>query len=288
MTSYRKGLVAASVGMVVNALLATIKIVTGIVGHSYALVADGIESITDVFSSLVVWTGLKISAKPPDDTHPYGHGKAESIAGLLVASALILAAGLIAYHSVREILTPHHAPAAYTLIVLVGVILTKETLYRFVFRVGMELTSTAVKGDAWHHRSDALTSAAAFVGISIALLGGPGYESADDWAALLACGIILFNGSRFLRASLDELMDAALPPELTEAVQREAQAVEGVRGVDVCRIRKSGLGLFIDLQVRVDGNMTVRHADDIAEEVSRRLMASRFAVGGVMVHVEPD
>jgi cation diffusion facilitator family transporter len=200
----------------------------------------------------------------------------------------LVAAGLIAYHSVREILRPHHAPESYTLVVLILVILTKEVLYRFVFRVGSELTSTALKGDAWHHRSDALTSAAAFVGISVALIGGPGYEAADDWAALLACAVIVFNGYRFLRASLDELMDAALPSDLRAAVEQEAKAVAGVRGVDICRIRKSGLGLFVDLQLRVDGEMTVRRADEIAEEVSRKLMHSRFAIGSVMVHVEPD
>ena len=202
MRSVQKGLMAAGVGMAVNIVLAIVKIVTGIVGNSYALIADGIESTTDIVSSLVVWTGLKISSLPADEDHPYGHGKAESIAGMVVALALLAAAVFIAIQSVREIITPHHAPAWFTLLVLALVIGTKETLYRFVFKVGDELTSTAVKGDAWHHRSDAITSAAAFIGISIALIGGKGYESADDWAALLACAVILFNGYRIFRAAL--------------------------------------------------------------------------------------
>ena len=175
---------AAGVGMAVNIVLAIVKIVTGVVGNSYALVADGIESTTDVVSSLVVWTGLKISSLPPDEDHPYGHGKAESMAGIVVALALLAAAVFIGIQSVREIITPHHAPAWFTLLVLALVIGTMETVCRFVFRVGDELASTAVKSDAWHDRSDAITSAAAFVGISVALIGGKGYESADDWAAL--------------------------------------------------------------------------------------------------------
>ena len=209
MPSVQKGLMAAGIGMAVNVVLAIVKIVTGIVGNSYALIADGIESTSDIVSSLVVWTGLKISSLPADEDHPYGHGKAESIAGMVVALALLAAAVFIGIQSVREIITPHHAPAWFTLLVLALVIGTKETLYRFVLKVGDELTSTAVKGDAWHHRSDAITSAAAFVGISIALIGGKGYESADDWAALLACAVILFNGYRIFRAALNEIMDAA-------------------------------------------------------------------------------
>src|SRR5512139_623910 len=211
MRSVKPGLMAAGVGMAVNIVLAIVKIVTGVVGNSYALVADGIESTTDIVSSLVVWTGLKISSLPPDEDHPYGHGKAESMAGIVVALALLAAAVFIAIQSLREIITPHHAPAWFTLLVLALVIGTKETLYRFVFRVGDELTSTAVKGDAWHHRSDAITSTAAFIGISIALIGGNGYESADDWAALLACGVIVFNGYRIFYSALGEIMDAALP-----------------------------------------------------------------------------
>jgi cation diffusion facilitator family transporter len=288
MHSVRKGLVAAGAGMAVNVVLAIIKIVAGVVGNSYALIADGIESTTDIVSSLVVWTGLKISARPPDEGHPYGHGKAESIAAIIVAVALLGAAVLIAVQSIREIVTPHHAPAWFTLLVLALVIATKEVLYRFVLKVGHQLTSTAVKGDAWHHRSDAITSAAAFIGISIALIGGKGYASADDLAALLACGIIGFNGFRIFRAALDEIMDAAVPAELQATVRREAGGIAGVIRIDECRIRKSGLGLFVDLQVRVDGNLTVREADRIAEEVSRRLKGSRLSVGGVMVHVEPE
>jgi cation diffusion facilitator family transporter len=280
-------LMAAGIGMAVNLVLAIIKIATGILGNSYALVADGIESTTDIISSLVVWTGLKIASFPADDDHPYGHGKAESIAGIAVALALLAAAVLIAVQSVREIVTPHHAPAWFTLLVLALVIGTKETLYRFVFKVGNELTSTAVKGDAWHHRSDAITSAAAFVGITIALIGGKGYESADDWAALLACGVILFNGYRILRAALNEVMDAAVPGAQQKAIREIASSVDGVVRIEKCRTRKSGLGLIVEIHVEVDGDLTVRRGHQIGHDVSNQLKESSLSVQDVVVHVEP-
>jgi cation diffusion facilitator family transporter len=278
---------AAGIGMAVNVLLAIVKIVTGIVGNSYALIADGIESTTDIISSLVVWTGLKISSLPADEDHPYGHGKAEPMAGMVVALALLGAAIFIAIQSVREIITPHHAPAWFTLLVLALVIVTKESLYRFVFKVGKELTSTAVKGEAWHHRSDAITSAAAFVGIAIALIGGKGYESADDWAALVACLIILFNGYRIFRAALDEIMDAAPPDNLQHQVREIASAVPDVARIEKCLIRKSGLNLFVEIHVEVDANLTVARGHEIGHEVAARLKASALRIQHVVVHVEP-
>jgi len=288
MRSVKPGLMAAGIGMAVNFVLAVVKIATGLVGNSYALIADGIESTTDIVSSLVVWTGLKISSLPADADHPFGHGKAEPIAGIVVALALLGAAVFIAIQSVREIITPHHAPAWFTLLVLALVIATKETLYRFVFKVGKELTSTAVKGDAWHHRSDAITSSAAFVGISIALIGGKGYESADDWAALLACAVILFNGYRIFRAALNEIMDAAAPDLLQKEIRAVASSVPGVVRIEKCRTRKSGLGLFVEIHVEVKDDLTVRRGHEIGHAVSDRLKSSSLSVQHVVVHLEPS
>lgn len=287
MHSAQAGLKAAGIGMAVNVVLAIIKIVTGIIGNCYALIADGIESATDIVSSMVVWTGLKVSSRPPDEDHPYGHGKAESIAGVAVALALLGAAVLIAVQSVREIITPHHAPAWYTLLVLVLVIVTKESLFRFVLRVGNELTSTAVTGDAWHHRSDAITSVAAFVGISIALIGGEGYECADDWAALLACAVILYNGSQILRTALGEIMDAAQPDAVIKEIRGIAAAEPGVVRIEKCHARKSGLGLLVEIHVEVDGEISVRQGHAIAHGVSDRLKGSRLSIQHVIVHIEP-
>ena len=279
---------ATVLGILVNVVLAAIKIVTGVAGNAYALIADGVESLMDIFSSGVIWGGLKIAATPADQDHPYGHGKAEALAAFVVALALLATAGVLAYNSVREILTPHHAPAAFTLIVLIAVIVVKEGLFRFVFKVGAEVESTAVKVDAWHHRSDALTSLAAFIGISISLIAGEGYESADDWAALVACGIIAWNGSRLLRMALAEIMDTAPPAEVVEQVRSLAQAVASVIAIEKCHLRKSGMFYFVDMHVIVDGNLSVREGHGIAHQVKDALRASPLRIAEVLVHVEPD
>ena len=287
MAEISSGLRATALAIAVNAALAAGKIVTGIIGNSYALIADGIESTADILSSVVVWGGLRLSAKPPDAEHPYGHGKAEPIAAMVVAVMLLAAAVLIAVQSVHEIRVPHHAPAWFTLVVLAAVIVIKETLFRFVGEIGQDLGSTALKGDAWHHRSDAITSAAAFVGISIALIGGRGYESADDWAALIACGVIAWNGLHFLRSALDEVMDVSAPPAVIASVRELAGTVDGVVEIEKCRIRKSGLHLVMEIHVLVDGELTVRRGHDIAGQVKRRLLDSQHRINDVTVHIEP-
>jgi len=232
--------------------------------------------------------GLRISTRPPDDDHPYGHGKAESLAGLIVALFLLGAALLIAVQSIREIRTPQHAPAWYTLVVLSMIIFVKEWLFRRMLKVGDEMESSALKNDAWHHRSDAITSMATFIGISVALIGGEGYETADDWAALLACGIIAFNGIRLLRGALNEMMDAAAPDEIEDQIRRVARGVDGVVEIEKCRVRKSGLGYQMDLHVVVDGTISVQDGHLIGHAVKDRLSEGPVPVTDVIVHIEPD
>ena len=275
------------IGIITNALLAGIKFLAGILGNSYALIADAIESSMDVFSSLIVWGGLVVSKVPPDENHPYGHGKAEPLAASVVAVGLIVAAIAIAINSIREIQTPHHAPAPFTLAVLVIVVITKETLYRYVFKTGQKLQSTAVKTDAYHHRSDALTSLAAFVGISIALIGGPGYEEADAWAALFASGVIVFNGIRLMRPALLEAMDTAPSPEIVNQVLQTAGQVEGVMGLDKCFVRKMGFDYYVDLHVLVKADMSVKEAHKIGHDVKDRLRSQNPRIRDVLVHIEP-
>ena len=277
----------AVLGIVINAALAAVKIAAGILGHCYALIADGIESTLDIFGSLAIWFGLRVAAEPPDDNHPYGHGKAEALAAIVVAFIVMAAALGLAVQSIREILTPHHAPAPFTLLVLVLVILVKETLFRKVIHTGEEIGSTAVKTDAWHHRSDAITSAAAFIGISIALIGGPGWEPADDWAALLACGLIGFNGWRLLIPALHEAMDMAAPVEVRDDVVKRALTVPGVADIEKCRIRKAGLEHYVDIHVGVDAELTVREGHRIAHDVKDAIRAARPSVADVLVHIEP-
>ena len=274
-------------GAVVNTFMAVGKIACGVLGHSYALIADGVESTLDVFGSLLVWVGLRFAALPPDETHPYGHGKAETLATIAVGATLLATSVLLAIESVREILTPHHAPAPFTLVVLLVVVVVKEVLFRKVSERSVEIGSMALESDAWHHRSDAITSAAAFVGISIALVGGEGYESADDYAALLACGVIAFNGIRILGPAINEAMDTAPPVHIEQGVRETALAVDGVVGLDKCRVRKMGVEFYVDIHVLVPGDLSVREGHTIAHEVKDAVRAQMPSVADVLVHIEP-
>jgi cation diffusion facilitator family transporter len=273
-------------GLLANAVLALVKLIAGVLGNSYALVADAVESSADIFGSLVVWRGLRIAAQPADAEHPYGHGKAEALAAVIVAMMLFGAAIGIAIEAVREILIPHHAPAPFTLWVLVGVVVTKEVLFRVVRRTARATSSAAVLVDAWHHRSDAITSAAAFVGISIALIGGPGYESADDWAALLAAGVIGVNAYWLIAPQMRELMDTA-PVAVVDQARAVAAGVTGVSGVEKVFARKSGLRYWVDMHVEVDPQMPVRRAHEIAHDVKDAIRARMPEVADVLVHIEP-
>lgn len=282
-----KGVRTTIIGIIISILLAAIKAVAGILGNSYALIADAIESASDVFTSIVVLAGLRIAQLPPDQKHPYGHGKAEPFAGIVVAIALFVAAIIIITQSIHEIITPHHAPAPFTLIVLVLVVLTKEFLFRYIIKIGTEVNSVAVKNDAWHHRSDAFTSGAAFIGISIALIGGEGYEQADDFAALFASGVIIFNAYRLLRPALDEIMDAAPSKEINQEIIYATNSVSGVIATDKCYVRKMGLDYYIDIHIIVDGNLTVHDGHEIAHNVKDYLMKTFPQISNVLVHVEP-
>jgi cation diffusion facilitator family transporter len=262
------------VGIIVNVLLAAVKAIAGVVGHSYALLADAIESTSDVFSSLVVLGGINVASRPPDRNHPYGHGKAEPIAAMVVSIALCSAAVFIAVQSSSQILSTHEAPAPFT-------------LFRFVLRTGEATRSTAVRTDAWHHRSDAITSAAAAVGISVALIGGPGYERADDVAALFASGIIAFNGVRLFLPAFHEIMDAAPPPDVERDVRTVAAAVDGVAALEKCFVRKMGFDYFVDLHVEVDGNLTVHQGHAIAHDVKTAIRSALPHVTDVLIHIEP-
>jgi cation diffusion facilitator family transporter len=277
----------ALLGLAINMGLSSVKIIVGILGNAYVLIADGIESALDVGGSIVIWGGLKFAARPPDATHPYGHGKAEPIAAAVVAIIVLFAALGLAIESVHEIFLPHHAPAPYTLVVLVIAVIVKEILYRYVVRLGRDVESTAMQTDAWHHRSDALTSAAAFIGISVALIGGSGWQSADDWAALFACAVIAGNGIRLLRPALYEIMDTAPRGPIAGSVRNAAAAVPGVIEVEKCLIRKMGLDFYVDLHVGVDSSISVHEGHEIAHQVKRAIQQSDSRIADVLVHIEP-
>jgi cation diffusion facilitator family transporter len=278
---------AALAGMLVNVVFAAAKISAGLFGNSYVLIADGIESALDIAGSVVIWGGLKFASRPPDETHPYGHGKAEPLAAGIVAAGVLLASIGLAVQSVREIFTPHHGPAPFTLVVLVLVIVTKEFLYRAVMRIGKNVESTAVQTDAWHHRADALTSVAAFVGISVALIGGEKWYSADDWAALFACAVIAYNGWRLFVPALHEILDTAPRGEIVATIERAAAAVPGVLEVEKCLVRKMGISFYVDLHVGVNGGISVREGHDIAHKVKDAIKQTNTRIADVLVHVEP-
>lgn len=286
-TRLQHSLRATAAGLLTNVLLAVVKLVAGIVGHSYALIADAIESTADVFSSLIVWRGMVVAHRPPDRDHPYGHGRAETLAAAAVSLMLLGAAAVILYQSIREIAQPHAAPAPFTLLVLLGVVLVKEGLFRFVGNIGEEIESQAVQTDAWHHRSDAITSAAAALGISIALVGGPRFAAADEWAAIFASGIIAFNGWRLLRPPLGELMEAEPREDIAGQVRAIALPVAGVRGVEKCYARQLGYGYWVDLHLEVDGAMPVQHAHELAHQVKDAIRAKLPRVRDVTIHIEP-
>jgi len=273
--------------MIANTLLATAKLVAGLVGHSNALVADAVESLADLFSSVIVWRGLVVASEPADADHPYGHGKAEPIAAAVVSTMLLLAAASITIQATIEILQPQQVPSAYTLYVLIVVVAIKESLFRFVMREGISVESSVVRTDAWHHRTDAITSLAAGLGISISLIGGERYAAADDAAAVVAAVIIAWNGWRMLRPAMDELMDASPDPTVATRVSRIAAATPGVARVEKCLVRKMGWLFYVDMHVEVDPQMTVQRAHEIAHNVKDEVRRQLPAVHDVLVHIEP-
>lgn len=274
-------------GIGFNILLAIIKAISGIFGHSYALVADAIESASDVLSSMVAWLGLRTAAMPPDENHPYGHGKAEPLAGVIVSLFLMAASCLIALEAINNIRVPHEAPKAWTLWVICLVIVGKELVFRYVMKTAKATESTAVKGEAQHHRADAVTSVAAAIGITISLIGGHGYESADDWAALLAAGFVGWNAISVFRPAFKELMDEAQPKEVVDEIRTIAQSVPGVKAIEKCFVRKMGFELFVDIHVEVDGNISVMEGHDIAHRVKDAIMKQKSSVYDVLTHIEP-
>lgn len=270
-----------------NTVLAAIKWFTGYFGYSYALIADAMESTTDIFSSLLVLFGLQYANRPADKNHPYGHGRAEPLITFVVVLFLVMSAIVIAYSSIHNINTPHKMPHPYTLIVLGAIIIFKEALYRIAIKKGKELNSSSLKADAWHHRSDAITSVAAFIGISVALVMGKNYETADDWAALFASGLILYNSYIIFRPALSEVMDEHLYDHLLVQIKDIAHSVEGVMDTEKCYIRKTGLKFYVDLHTIVDADITVRQGHEIAHKLKDTLKAKIPTLADVLIHIEP-
>ena len=283
-----KAVKATYLSILGNLGMALVKGAAGIFGHSYSLIADAIESTSDVFASFLVLFGLKYSSRPADENHPYGHGKAEPLVTFLVVGFLVASATVIAYESIKNIRTPHDMPEPFTLIILAAIILVKEIFYRIIALKAKQTNSTSLKADAWHHRSDAITSVAAFIGISIALLLGKGYESADDWAALFAAGFILYNSYVILRPALGEIMDEHVYHELVATIRQVSAKVNGVVGTEKCYVRKTGMTYRVDLHMIVDKDITIKEAYDIAHRLKDRLLQEIPDIADVLIHAEPS
>ncbi|HEY4618630.1 MAG TPA: cation diffusion facilitator family transporter [Flavobacterium sp.] len=288
MSHEKKAINATYFSIVGNSCLAIVKGFAGFFGNSYALIADAIESTTDIFASFLVLFGIKYSSKPADKNHPYGHGRAEPLITFLVVGFLITSATIIAYESIMNIRTPHELPKTWTLFVLGAIIIWKEYSFRLVMRRSIETNSSSLRADAWHHRSDAITSVAAFIGISIALILGKGYESADDWAALFASGFILYNSYLIFRPALGEIMDEHLNDDLIEEIRKVSSQVEGIKDTEKCFIRKAGMKYHVDLHAIVDADISVKEGHDLAHKLKDTLRTQIPELGHVLIHVEPD
>lgn len=286
-TNTEKAIQATYLSIFGNLVLAVAKGITGVFGNSYALVADAIESLTDVFSSALVLFGIKYSTRPADSNHPYGHGRAETLVTFLVVGFLLISATFIAYQSVINIQTPHQTPENYTLIVLAIIIVIKETFYRIVSKKGKETNSSSLQADAWHHRSDAITSLMAFIGISIAIYMGPGYETADDWAALFASFFIVYNAYLIFRPALGEILDEHVYDDLVIEIRQIAVQVNGVEGTEKCLVRKTGMTYLVDLHLLVNGNLSVTQGHEISHAAKDTLMEQLPELANVLIHIEP-
>lgn len=276
------------VSIIANVFLSLIKGFAGFLGNSYALIADATESLTDVFTSVLVLLGAKYAQRPADDNHPYGHGRIEPLVTFAIVFFLFISALVIAYQSIININTPHELPSPWLLILLLLIIIWKEISYRFVIKKSIETNSSSLKADAWHHRSDAITSLAAFIGISFSLYMGDGFEAADDWAALFASIVIIYNAYRIFRPAFSEIMDEHLYDNEILKIRSIASKVSGVVTTEKCFVRKIGMDYFVDLHIHVNGSISVREGHTISHKVKDSIIAEFPQVYDVLIHIEPD
>jgi cation diffusion facilitator family transporter len=284
---YRQGRRAALLGLAVTLSLGLLKLAGGLLGHSIALVSDAVHSLGDALAAAAVWGALLWAQHPADPEHPYGHSRAEAVAGSNVSLLLILSALLVGWESLRSLAEPSPTPAPYTLAIAACSAVLNELLFRHQRRVARQTGSLAVLAAAWDQRMDALGSVAVLLGLALAFWGGPAWHAADHIAALAVAALILWAACRLLWTSLQELMDRQADPELLKAVRREALTVPGVRGVEKLLVRKAGLEHLVDIHVEVDPEISVREGHAIGHAVKDRLLKQMVTVKDVLVHIEP-
>jgi cation diffusion facilitator family transporter len=277
----------AALGMLVSAVLAVIKIVAGVTGHSAAVLSDGLESAGDVFASGFVLLGLSLAAKPPDEDHPYGHGRAETLTGLLIGLVLTAGGALISFASIERVGHPRMAPASFVVWPLLASLAAKSSLALLKFRYGGRLSSAALTADAWNDAMDCLSATVALAGVGMALWNPARFLDADQYGGFVVGLIVVSTGLRVSRDTALQLMDTMPGEHLMSQVRAEAATVAGVRGVEKCFARKTGLRYHVDLHLEVDPEMTVRQSHDIAHRVRLHIRERLSWVADVLVHVEP-
>jgi cation diffusion facilitator family transporter len=278
---------AAVLGIAVSVSLAVAKLAGGLTGHSFALVSDSVHSFGDAMTAAAVWGALLWAQRPADRDHPYGHARAEAVAGSNVALLLVLSGLWIVWEALSTWGEPSPPPEPYTLAIAAASVVVKEFLYRYQSGVARATGSGAVRAAAWDHRLDAFGSLAVLVGLGLAYWGGPPWHAADHVAAVAVAAVVLWAGGGLLWGSVHELMDRQAEPEVLEAVRREAGAVPGVRRVEKLLVRKTGLEYLVDIHVEVDPAISVREGHSIAHAVKDRLVERVVTVRDVLVHVEP-
>jgi len=285
--AYRKGRRAAILGMIGSGLLAVLKITAGLMGHSTAVFSDGVESAMDVVTSMVVLGGMTLALRPPDSNHPYGHGRAESIAGKTVSTILIVTGLLLAFNSLFGLTSTSHPPRLYAIATLVISIVVKVWLARYKMSLGTKIESASLQADAWNDRVDVVSALAALAGSGLAAYAPERFLYADRLGGGLVALVILYTGLRVFRDTSLELMDTSPSDELMARVRGVVAQVRGVVRLETCRGRKSGLGYFFDLHIEVDPEMKVRDAHEIAHQIKDRVRSAIPSVLDVLVHVEP-
>jgi cation diffusion facilitator family transporter len=277
----------AAAGMAVSGVLAIIKLFAGIWGHSAAVVADGLESAADVFASGFVLLGLTLAAKPADSNHPYGHGRAEILTGLIIGLLLTAGGVLISFGSAHRLGQPRETMAGYVVWPLIASAIAKTALATSKFHYGRKLRSTALIADAWNDTMDILSATVALVAVGLSLSDPVRFLDADRYGAFVVGLIVVFTGVRVTRDTALQLMDTMPDDRLVAQIRTVAATVPGVAGVEKCFARKTGLRWHVDLHIEVNPELTVRQSHNIAHEVRLKIMQTLDWVADVLVHVEP-
>lgn len=268
-------------------ILAVIKGISGNMGHSDALIADALESSSDVIASLLVLFGMYYSHKPADEDHPYGHGKAEALSTFGVVGFLLISATLIAYNGIQNLFIDQQQPATFTIYILLGIIVWKELSFRYVVNKGKKTNSLSLQADAWHHRADAISSLIALFGIGISIIFGAEYSKADDWAAIVSALFIVYNAYTIFRPALGEILDEHTHHDLIEKIRNMQNEVDGVIAIEKCLVRKTGMYYFVDIHLEVDGNISVEKGHKIGHDFKNHIMNKIPEINDVLVHIEP-